>query len=146
MFWMRKMFPKLANEIHVFREMQTFMYAVFEELPKSKKESCLLGSMKEQDAQIIYRELKKRAKSSTAAQISGDSLLKYITSARYPGNWRGTSYAIVLHWKEQVTQYEKLELEDIAPKQKLRMLQNTVTDIAYLDDVKQLSDQNGCTW
>jgi hypothetical protein len=137
-----KYVPKTANEIHVFREMQTFMYAVFEEHLKTDKGKSLVSEYEDKrDAQSIYRELKKHAKSSTAAQISGDSLLKYITSARYPGNWRGTSYAFVLHWKEQVTQYEKLELEDIPPKQKLRMLQNTVTDIADLANVKQLSDQ-----
>jgi hypothetical protein len=107
-----KYVPKTANEIHVFREMQTFMYAVFEEHLKTDKGKSLVSEYEDkQDAQSIYRELKKHAKSSTAAQISGDSLLKYITSARYPGNWRGTSYAFVLHWKEQVTQYEKLELE-----------------------------------
>ena len=60
---------------------------------------------------------------------------------RYPGNWRGTSYAFVLHRKEQVDQYEKLELEDVFPKQKLRTLQNTVDDGADLANVKQLSDQ-----
>ena len=68
-------------------------------------------------------------------------MLKYITAARYPGNWRGTAYAFVLHWKEQVTQYEKLELEAIPPKQKLRMLQNTVGDVNDLANVKQLNDQ-----
>ena len=67
------------------------------------------------DAQSIYIELKKQAKSSTAAQLSGDTLLKYITSASYPQNWRGTSDAFVLHWKEQVAQYEKLELENVPP-------------------------------
>jgi hypothetical protein len=28
-----------------------------------------------------------------------------------PGNWRGTSCAFVLHWKEQISHYEKLEME-----------------------------------
>jgi hypothetical protein len=66
-----------------------------------------------------YKELTKHAKSSTVAQISCDTLLKYITSARYPGNWRGTSYAFVSHWKDQVMHYEKLKLENVSPNQKL---------------------------
>jgi hypothetical protein len=86
--------------------------------------------------------LKKHAKSSTAAQLSGDSLLQYITTARFPGSWRGTSYAFVLHWKEQVAQYEKLELESFPPKQKLRMLQNSVGDVTELAYVKQIGDQD----
>jgi hypothetical protein len=38
-------------------------------------------------------------------------------------------------------QYEKLELENVPPKQKLQMLQNIVGAIADLANVKQLSDQ-----
>ena len=134
--------PKTPIEISLFQEMQTFMYAVFEEHLKTDTGKSLVSRYEHaHDAQSIYKELKKHAKSSTAAQLSGDTLLKYITSARYPGNWRGTSYAFVLHWKEQVAQYEKLELEDVPPKQKLRMLQNTVGDVADLANVKQLSDQ-----
>jgi hypothetical protein len=79
--------------------MQTFMYAVFKEHLKTDKRKLLVSDHEDKrDAQRIYREPKKHAKSSTA-QISGDSLLKYITSAQYPGNWHGTSYAFVLHWK-----------------------------------------------
>jgi hypothetical protein len=134
--------PKTPTEITLFSEMQTFMYAVFEEHLKTDTGKSLVSRYEmTRDAQSIYRELKKHAKSSTAAQLSGDTLLKYITSARYPGNWKGTSYAFVLHWKEQVAHYEKLELESVPPKQKLRMLQNTVGDVADLANVKQLSDQ-----
>ena len=134
--------PATPTEIGLFREMQIFMYAVFEEKLKTDKGKSLVSEYEStRDAQSIYRELMKHAKSSTAAQLSGDTLLKYITSARYPGNWRGTSYAFVLHWKEQVTHYEKLEVESVPPKQKLRMLQNTIGDVADLASVKQQSDQ-----
>ena len=75
-------------------------------------------------------------------QLSGDTLLQYITSTRYPGTWRGSSYGFVLHWKEQVMKYEKLELETFPPKQKLRMLQNTVSDVTELAYVKQIGDQD----
>jgi hypothetical protein len=118
------------------------MYAVFEEKLKTDKGKSLVSAYENtRDAQAIYKELTKHAKSSTAARLSGETLLKYITSARYPGNWRKTSYAFVLHWKEQVMHYEKLELENVPPNQKLLMLQNTVGDIADLANVKQLSDQ-----
>ena len=134
--------PTNPTELALFTEMQVFMYAVLEEHLKTDTGKSLVSQYEEtRDAQSIYRELKRHAKSSTAAQLSSDTLLKYITSARYPGTWRGTSYAFVLHWKEQVAHYEKLELEAIPPKQKLRMLQNTVGDVSDLANVKQLSDQ-----
>jgi hypothetical protein len=92
-----KYVPKTANEIHVFWEMQTFMCSVFKEHHKTDKGKPLISEYEDnRDAQRIYCELKKHARSSTAAQISGDS-------AQYPGNWSDTSYAFVLHWKEQVT-------------------------------------------
>jgi hypothetical protein len=77
---------------------------------------------------------------STSAWLSGDALLKYITTARYPGTLRGTVPAIVLHWKEQVKRYETLEVEDFPPKQKLHMIQNAIGDMTELVHVKQLAD------
>jgi hypothetical protein len=63
------------------------MYAVFEDKLKTDKGKMLVSNYKTtRDAQRIYKELSKHATSSTAAQLSGDTLLKYITSARYPGN------------------------------------------------------------
>jgi hypothetical protein len=119
------------------------MYAVFEEHLKRSKEKSLVSQYEEtHDAQSIYRERKKHALSSTAAQLSGDTLVQYITTSCYPGNWRGTSYEFVLHWKDQVMKYERLELEDFPPKQKLRMLQNDVGDVTELAYVKQVGDQD----
>jgi hypothetical protein len=110
--------------------MQTFMYAVLEDHLKTDKGKSLVSHYElSRDAQSIYRELKKHALNSTAAQLSGDTLLQYITTARFPGSWRGTSYGFVLHWKEQIMRYEKLDLEPFPPKQKLRMLQNAVGDV-----------------
>jgi hypothetical protein len=67
--------------------MQFFMYAVFEENLKSDKVKLLVKDYKTtRDAQAICAALKCHAKQSTAAHISGDALLKYITSARFAGN------------------------------------------------------------
>jgi hypothetical protein len=38
--------------------------------------------------------------------------------------------------------YERLELEAFLPKQKLRMLQNSVGDVTELAYVKQIGDQD----
>jgi hypothetical protein len=135
--------PRNQSEVQVFLEMQAFMYSVFEVHLKTDKGKSLVSQYEETyDAQSIYRELAKHALSSTAAQLSGDTLLQYITSTRYPGTWRGSSYGFVLHWKEQVMKYERLELEPFPPKQKLRMLQNTVGDVTELAYVKQIGDQD----
>jgi hypothetical protein len=121
--------------------MQIFMYVVMEEHLQMDKGKSLVSQYEEDhDAQKIYRDLKKHALGSTAAQLSSDTLLKYITTARYPDNWRGTSFAFVLHWQEQVRRYERLELEEFQPRRKLRMIQNAVGDVTELEAVKKLAD------
>jgi hypothetical protein len=80
-------FPKTPTKIGLFQEMQTLMYAVFEEQLKTDTGKLLVSQYKMIcDAQSIYsKELKMHAKSSTAALLSGGTLLNYITSARLPG-------------------------------------------------------------
>jgi hypothetical protein len=118
--------PTTPTEKVLFKELQMFMYAILEDHLKTDKGKSLISQYEHtRDVQSVYRELKKHARNSTAAQISGDTLLQYITTARFPGNWHGTSYGFVLHWKEQITNY-------FPPKQKLFNIQNSVSNIAEL--------------
>ena len=71
------------DEKTVFKEIQVFMYAVLEEHLKTSKGKALVSMYEHtHDAQKIYAELKKHAQCSTAAQLSGDTLLQYITTSR----------------------------------------------------------------
>jgi hypothetical protein len=125
--------PKTDEEKAAFQEMQIFMYAVMEENLKTDKGKSLVSKYKvDNDAQSIYGELKKHGTSSTAAWLAGDTLMKYIINAKYPREWRGTSFGFVLHWQEQLAKYEELDLEITPPKQKLRMLQNAEGDVEAL--------------
>jgi hypothetical protein len=135
--------PKTDKEKAVFQEMQIFMYAVTEEHLKMDKGKSLVSQYEvDNDAQSIYCELKKHSTSSTAAWLAGDTLMKYIINAKYPGEWRGTSFGFVLHWQEQLAKYEELDLEITPPKQKLRMLQNAVGDLEALARVKLMNDHD----
>jgi hypothetical protein len=117
-----KYVPKTPNKIEVFQEIQAFMYAVVEEKLKLEKGKSLISEFEEKcNAQSVYCELKKHALGSTAAKLSEDMLLQYITTAQYPVTWLGSSLNFVLHWKEQVMNYEKLELEEFPAKHKLCM-------------------------
>jgi hypothetical protein len=96
--------PKYVPQVDVskaaFEEMQNFVYAVMAEHLKTDKGKSLVSQYeKNHYAQSIYCDLKKHALGSTSAWLSGDAMLKYITSAWYPGNWLGTVSAFVLHWK-----------------------------------------------
>jgi hypothetical protein len=82
------------------KKCKRFMYTVLQEHLITDKRMSLVSQFEAtRDAQSIYQGLMKHALSSTAAQLSGDTLLQYITTTRYPGNWRGTSHGIVLYWK-----------------------------------------------
>jgi hypothetical protein len=136
--------PSNDVDAAVFKEMQSFMYAVLQTHLQTDKGKSLVSQFEAiLDAHSVYKELVKHALSSTAVQLSdGDTLLQYITTTRYPETWRGTSHGFVLHWKEQVIKYKKLELEAFPPKQKLQLLQNAVGDVTELSYIKQIGDQD----
>jgi hypothetical protein len=83
----------------------------FKASSKPTKESRWSVTIKPHLTLNSYKELSKHATISTVAQPSFDTLLKRINRAQYTGNWHGTSYAFVLHWREQISQNEKLERE-----------------------------------
>jgi hypothetical protein len=73
--------PTNAINVDPFNEMQTFMYAVLQEHLKTDKGKSFVSQFEATcEAQSIYRELMKYALSSTAAQLSGDTSLQYITT------------------------------------------------------------------
>jgi hypothetical protein len=88
--------PKL-----VFLEICRSSCMLYFKLKSDKGTSLVRAYKSKQDAQSVYKAFPKHAKSSTAAQLSGDALFKSMTSARYLGNWIGTSFTFVIQWKEQ---------------------------------------------
>jgi hypothetical protein len=123
--------------------LKTFTYAALQIHLQTDRGKSLVSQFEATgDAQSIYQELVKHALTSTAAQLSGDTLLQLITTTQYPETWRGTSHGFVLHWKEQVMKYKRLELEAFPPKQKLQLLQNAVGDVTELSYIKQIGDQD----
>jgi hypothetical protein len=133
--------PQDDNEKDVFWEMQTFMYSVMADHLKTDKRKSLVSQYERtRDTQSIYRDLVKHALDLTSAWVSGDDLLRCITTARYPDNWRGTAFYFVLHWQEQVWLYERLELEAFLRRQKIFMIQNDVCEATVSAHVKQLAD------
>jgi hypothetical protein len=134
--------PRTPTEIGLFHEMQTFMYAVFEKHLRTDTGKSLVSRYEvTRDAQSIYKELK----SMPRAQLRHNSLVTLYSSTLQALGFLviGVVHHIHLFYieKEQVAHYEKLEMEAFPPKQKLRMLQNTVGDVTDLANVKQLGDQ-----
>ena len=108
------------------------MYAVFEKILLTDKGKALVRLHQQSfDAQKIYKELSDYAMKSTKATTDASSLLSYITTSNpADGKWKGTTYAFILHWQNQVHKYH-----DLAPLQTLNddlqctLLQNAVHPI-----------------
>jgi hypothetical protein len=49
-----KYVPKMANQIKVFQEIQTFMYTIMEEKLKSERASCLLASLRRNTMHKVF--------------------------------------------------------------------------------------------
>jgi hypothetical protein len=137
--------PVLIDEIALFEEKQKYMYAVFERTMQTDKGKAIVRAHEATfDAQQVYKEMHDYCVSSTKALLNSSTLLAYITSAKLgDGNWKSNSQKFILHWEEQVRQYETLvPSTDTFPESvKLQMLQNAVHPIAELRQVKVNADQ-----
>ena len=96
------------------------------------------------DAQKAYVDLLAHAKSSTAAEVSADGMLGFITTAKSDSTWNGTTEGFLLHWAEQVHKYNELiPVNDIFPDNVLKcMIQSAVSPIPALRTVRELEDQH----
>ena len=128
--------PVLLDEIALFSEKQKFLYAVFERTLQSDKGKAIVRAHESTfDAQKVYKEMYDYCNRSTRAQLTSSGLLSYITSARLgDGSWKSGTNKFILHWEEQVRQYEKLvQSEDhFSDAIKLHMLQNAVHPVPEL--------------
>ena len=83
---------------------------------------------KDYDAQAVYRKLVDHASKLTAAELTKDSLIEYLSTMKLDPHWQGTTEGFSLHWREQMRL-----LEDMLPIAqhydsfvKKRMLKSTV--------------------
>jgi len=101
--------------------------------------------------QNIWEEITYVCENSTSAEIKANALLQYITSVKYDdGKWRGTSKAFIIHWCEQLWQYNQLSgkagtVAQFTDPVKVQMLQNTVDGVAEFSNVRTAAQQIGHT-
>jgi predicted transcriptional regulator len=76
-----------AAEIVLLKVMQIFMYALFEDILKTKKAKLVVSNYRStrDDQCNIYKELTEQATTSSFVQHPCDTFLSYITSAQYRG-------------------------------------------------------------
>jgi len=101
--------------------------------------------------QDIWEEITFTCENSTSAEIKANALLQYTTSVKYDdGKWRGTSKAFIIHWCEQLRQYNQLSgkagtVTQFTDPVKVQMLQNTIDGVAEFCNVRMVAQQIGHT-
>lgn len=86
------------------------MFTVFTDIPLTDRGKSLVRKYhKTNNAQLIFKELVEHATYSTKACVESNDLVSYITSAKLGDNtWKGSTGNFILHWLEQIRQYDEL--------------------------------------
>ena len=90
------------------------------------------------DAHSIYKELVRHYESSTAAQLQGDELMAYVTSAKYGDvNFTGGTVQFILHWQRQLHLLDLTQeaSQRFAPTARKRLLKNAVSTVDELNSI-----------
>jgi len=101
--------PATAAESQLFDAHQTYLYTVLLQTVKDSSLKAIVINYTNRQVQDIWRDITKAAEASTSAEIKANSLLQYITSVKLDDRkWRGMSKDFIVHWCEQLRQYNTL--------------------------------------
>ena len=120
------------------------MYAVFTNTILADKEKYLVQHEGDYNAHTIHKEFLAHISASTESSVVSSTILMYITPAKFGIDaWNGLSESFILHWRNQVSEYEKLvDITDrFSNTIKRSMLENAVDQLAKLRDFKTTATQ-----
>ena len=126
--------------------MLKYVYFVFKrKFQTSQGKAFVHVHERDYDAQNLYQELLAYHKRSTKGLITTSTILAYLMSAKLGnGTWKGTTQDFLLHWHDQLRQYENM----VSPQDFLTntvkriLLENAVHPVDDLRRVKAESDQH----
>jgi len=144
--------PGSAALKKLFDAHQTYLYSVIllkmkEILPQGHRHQPKQSA----GARYLGGDNSFACKNSTSAEIKANAHLQYITSIKYDdGKWRGTSKAFIIHWCEQLWQYNQLSskagtVAQFTDSVTVQMLQNTVDGVTEFRNVRMVAQQIGHT-
>ena len=126
----------------LFDVKQKFFYAVLAKTVQTDRGRAIVRQYEETyDAQKVYADLVQHHLGSTQAQMESADILAYVTSARFgSGDWNSTATSFVNNWQNQVIRYERISGERFSDKTKRVLLENAVSDVMELRQVKNNAD------
>jgi hypothetical protein len=136
--------PTTASEQELFTKKKKYVYAILESKVLTDWGKAIVQAYEGTfDAQKVYKRLTEHHLKSTKAIIESSTILSYITSVRlWSGEWNGSTEGFITHWTNQVRLYERQVpiCDHVSDGQKQIMLENAVTPISELRQVKNNSD------
>jgi hypothetical protein len=132
--------PTTKQAKELFIEKQKYVYSVLESKVITDKGRAIVQEYKDTfDAQKVYQKLTDHHLGSTKAMVESSTIPSYITTVRLgSGEWNGSAEGFITNWNNQLQVYEHQvpPAEHFPDDQKMSMLENTVSLIAELRQVK----------
>ena len=136
-----------TSKVTFFKEQQKYVYSILLNTVKDPVLNSIIINANKDDVQKCWDNLVKLAEQSTSAEIKAADLLQYIMSVKFDdGKWQGSSKDFIIHWCEQVHQYESLckdNASHFSEPVKTQMLQNTVDNVTNFCTISTIAQQ---TW
>ena len=119
------------------------MCSIFERTLQTDQEKALSRHNESTfDSQAIYKALSECYEKKEKASLDAPTLLAYVTTTRID-EWKGTIGSFILNCQEKVKEHELLvkSEEKFSDAIKLTMLQNSVSPVDHLKQVKETAQQ-----
>lgn len=133
-------YPLPAQE-ELFYLQCNFMLSVWAQVLNTDKSKSILKKhlelKKKTAAQDVWRELQEYFKNSTTGKDQTEKYHNYCANTKINGGkWKGSSHSYILHFQQQVQNYNKYATTAFTDDQKLQHLQQAMSPITELRTVK----------
>ncbi|KAG7340327.1 hypothetical protein IV203_023870 [Nitzschia inconspicua] len=134
------------TEVGLFQQKRLYMYSVLLNcLDTDQGQTVIRTHAATSDAQKAYADMREYCLRSAKAELNAADHLAYITNAKLGnGQWRGTAESFILNWQDRLRKHTdtlKDKSAALHDTTKLALLQNAVSLIPQLNDVKLRADQ-----
>ncbi|KAG7341092.1 hypothetical protein IV203_023043 [Nitzschia inconspicua] len=134
------------TEVGLFQQKKLYMYSVLCNcLDTDQGKTVIRTHAATSDAQKAYADMREYCLRSAKAELNAADHLAYITNAKLGnGQWRGTAESFILNWQDRLRKHTdtlKDKSAALHDTTKLALLQNAVSLIPQLNDVKLRADQ-----
>ncbi len=128
----------IPTDLETDRLQQNWFYGILVSKCKSpNSRAVVLNHKEDKNTREIWDAIDKRNGSSMASEIAMNQLMSYLTSVKFKGSlWeKSTQNKFLLHFDEQLRQWDERSGEPLSDRMKTRYLSQAVMGVSNLDKV-----------